>query len=75
MTDGWEKVTVEIMLLLHLITAFPIITNPPSQLFEELLGLPTSKLDFIKLSKVLIHLFVYNCIFVLVLLKVCDERF
>jgi vesicular inhibitory amino acid transporter len=42
MTDGWMKVTVEIMLLLHLITAFPIITNPPAQMFEEILGLPTT---------------------------------
>lgn len=42
MTDGWEKVTVEVMLLLHLVTAFPIITNPPAQMFEEILGLPTT---------------------------------
>ena len=42
MTEGWEKIVVEIMLLLHLISAFPIITNPPAQLFEELLGIPSS---------------------------------
>merc|ERR1719295_1834515 len=29
MLPGWMKMLVEIMLLLHLITAFPIITNPP----------------------------------------------
>ena len=43
MSSGWEKVTVEIMLLLHLITAYPIITNPPAQFFEQLLNIPSSK--------------------------------
>ena len=28
------------MLLLHLVTAFPIITNPPTQFFEHLLKIP-----------------------------------
>eukprot|EP00088_Acartia_fossae_P052523 TRINITY_DN5935_c0_g1_i1.p1 TRINITY_DN5935_c0_g1~~TRINITY_DN5935_c0_g1_i1.p1 ORF type:complete len:461 (-),score=123.08 TRINITY_DN5935_c0_g1_i1:31-1413(-) len=42
MSNGWQKVTVEIMLLLHLVTAFPIITNPPAQMFEEMLKIPTS---------------------------------
>merc|ERR1719507_1720492 len=31
MSAGWQRVVVEIMLLLHLITTFPIITNPPAQ--------------------------------------------
>ena len=31
MSSGWQRVVVEIMLLLHLITTFPIITNPPAQ--------------------------------------------
>ena len=31
MTEGWERVLVEIMLLIHLITTFPIILNPPTQ--------------------------------------------
>ena len=63
MTDGWEKVTVEIMLLLHLITAFPIITNPPSQLFEELLGLPTSKLEIQSTDSFILHTYIiiHNC--------------
>ena len=43
MPGGWEKVTVEIMLLLHLITAYPIITNPPAQFFEEVFNIPSSK--------------------------------
>ena len=33
-SDGPVKMTVEVMLLLHLIAAFPIITNPPAQFFE-----------------------------------------
>ena len=40
MTSGWERVVVEMMLLLHLITTFPIITNPPAQAFEKLLHIP-----------------------------------
>jgi len=42
MSDGWSKAIVEVMLLLHLITAFPIITNPPAQFFEQLLKIPSS---------------------------------
>merc|ERR1719347_247661 len=41
MSSGWEKITVEIMLLLHLITAYPIITNPPAQFFEQMLNIPS----------------------------------
>merc|ERR1739838_973393 len=41
MSDGWQRITVEIMLLLHLITAFPIITNPPAQFFEQMLNIPS----------------------------------
>ena len=48
MSDGWERITVEIMLLLHLITAYPIITNPPAQFFEEVLNIPSSECTFIK---------------------------
>ena len=40
MSEGWERVVVEIMLLLHLVTTFPIITNPPNQAFEKLLHIP-----------------------------------
>lgn len=42
MSDGWQKIVVEVMLLLHLVTAFPIITNPPTQFFEQLLRIPTA---------------------------------
>ena len=43
MSGGWEKVTVEIMLLLHLVTAYPIITNPPAQFFEQVFDIPSSE--------------------------------
>lgn len=42
MSDGPTRIVVEVMLLLHLITAFPIITNPPAQFFEQILGIPSS---------------------------------
>ena len=32
MSGGWQKVTVDVMLLLLLITTFPIIMNPPAQI-------------------------------------------
>lgn len=41
MSNGWQRIVVEIMLLLHLITAYPIITNPPAQFFEQLLNIPS----------------------------------
>ena len=41
MSPGWQRVVVEIMLLLHLITAYPIITNPPAQFFEQLFKIPS----------------------------------
>ena len=40
MSPGWMKVTVEVMLLIHLITTFPIIMNPPAQIMEELMKIP-----------------------------------
>merc|ERR1712179_256153 len=42
MSEGGVTKVVEVMLLLHLITAFPIITNPPAQFFEQLLKIPSS---------------------------------
>ena len=38
---GWVKCTVEIMLLLHLVSAFPIILNPPAQFFEQYMNIPS----------------------------------
>ena len=51
MSAGWVKVLVEVMLLLHLIAAFPIITNPPAQFFEGMLGISPGKIDMCQLSK------------------------
>jgi len=40
--DGPVKIAVEVLFLLHLITAFPILMNPPSQFFEGLLKIPAT---------------------------------
>ena len=42
-SDGPIRLTVEIMLLMHLIAAFPIITNPPAQFFEYMLKIPAGE--------------------------------
>ena len=41
MSEGWQRIVVEVMLLLHLVTAYPIITNPPAQFFEQILNIPS----------------------------------
>ena len=38
---GGIRVTVEVMLLLHLVAAFPIILNPPAQFFENVFNIPS----------------------------------
>ena len=43
--DGPVRITVEIMLLLHLVSAFPILLNPPAQYFEGLMNIPIGKID------------------------------
>jgi len=40
--DGPVKVAVEILFLIHVVSAFPIILNPPCQMFESMLNIPTS---------------------------------
>ncbi len=40
------KIAVEVLLMLHLVSAFPIIVNPNNQFFEELLGFPKGKVTF-----------------------------
>jgi len=40
--NGSVKVVVEILFLIHLISAFPIILNPPSQMFENILHIPAN---------------------------------
>lgn len=36
---------IEVLFLMHLISALPIILNPPFQFFEEVLRIPSSKLN------------------------------
>ena len=43
MSEGWQRIVVEVMLLLHLVTAYPIITNPPAQFFEQILNIPSGE--------------------------------
>jgi len=40
MCDGPIKIVVEVLLLLHLISAFPIVVNPSNQFCEGLLNIP-----------------------------------
>ena len=40
------KIIIEVLFLLHLISALPIILNPPFQFFEEVLKIPSSKLKY-----------------------------
>ena len=40
---GPVRITVEVMLLLHLVSAFPILLNPPAQYFEGLMNIPIGK--------------------------------
>ena len=46
LSPGPVRITIEIMLLLHLVAAFPIIINPPCQYFEQLLKIPHGKYYF-----------------------------
>ena len=40
MSDGITKKVAEGVMMAHLITAVPIVVNPPSQYFEELMDIP-----------------------------------
>ncbi|XP_023328375.1 amino acid transporter ANT1 isoform X2 [Eurytemora carolleeae] len=40
MCNGNVKIAVECLLLAHLISAFPIVVNPPNQFIEGVLGIP-----------------------------------
>ena len=40
--DGSIKLVTEILLLIHLISAYPMFLNPPNQFFENILGIPLS---------------------------------
>ena len=56
------KVAVEILFLIHLITAFPILINPPCQLFENILNIPLSKCYFKKFMKLCSFWMEANCL-------------
>jgi len=62
---GPIRITIEIMLLLHLISAFPIITNPPAQYFEHIFNIPSDfnwKRCLFRTISVLILLFIAETI-------------
>ena len=40
MSDGPLKIASECVILLHLVSALPIVINPPSQFLEEILHIP-----------------------------------
>ena len=41
LSPGPIRIVIEIMLLLHLISAFPILINPPCLYFEQLFKIPS----------------------------------
>ena len=51
MSDGGLKMAAECVILLHLVSALPIIINPPSQFFEEILHIPKGQNNFLLLHK------------------------
>lgn len=44
LSPGPTRITIEIMLVLHLVSAFPILINPPLQYFEQLFKIPSGKM-------------------------------
>ena len=48
---------MEFLFLIHLITAFPILMNPPSQMFEGMLNIPLSeiKISYIHTFKIIME--------------------
>ena len=44
LSPGPIRIVIEIMLLLHLISAFPILINPPCLYFEQLFKIPSGML-------------------------------
>jgi hypothetical protein len=49
------KIIIEVLLLLHLVAAFPMQINPPNQHFEEMLNIPKSNSTFLNI--------ISNCFF------------
>ena len=52
-STGYVRLVVEIMLLLHLITAFPILTNPPAQFLEFALNIPEGNIKSVASLKLI----------------------
>ena len=44
LSTGYVRIIIEIMLLLHLVAAFPILINPPCLYFEQLFNIPSGNL-------------------------------
>ena len=44
MSNGYMKKVAEGVMMVHLISAVPIVVNPPSQYFEELMEIPKCKM-------------------------------
>ena len=51
MSDGITKKVAEGVMMAHLITAVPIVVNPPSQYFEELMDIPKCEKNIWMISK------------------------
>ena len=51
-SPGPARIIIEVMLLMHLISAFPILINPPCQYFEQLFKIPSG--NFFKVYPVLL---------------------
>jgi len=63
--NGGFKIAIEVILLLHFVAAFPIMTNPPNQFFEEALGIPKTfnwKRCAFRTSVVFFLLFIAECL-------------
>ena len=43
MSNGYMKKVAEGVMMVHLISAVPIVVNPPNQYFEELMKIPKCK--------------------------------
>jgi vesicular inhibitory amino acid transporter len=54
------KLAVEVLLLVHLVSAYPMFMNPPNQFIEELLGIPASKFRLKTLTFLLLTVLAFN---------------
>jgi len=50
MSNGYMKKIAEGVMMVHLISAVPIVVNPPNQYFEELMEIPKCKFLKVLLS-------------------------